>query len=88
MTKRSMAIFFIITILFILLFGIYRVYEIFYSSYFSPTEYTQTAFIGEDENPTKMEILLYGFQDLKVVVISSVVSILIICYTKLIRRRK
>lgn len=87
MSKRLITIFFLITIFLILFHGIHRIYEIFYSSYFSYTDYTQIAFIGKEKAPTKTEILFYGFKDIKVIVISSVISILVICSTKVVRNK-
>lgn len=41
-------------------------------------DYTQIASIGNDEIPTKLEMLFSGFKDLKVILISSLISVLII----------
>jgi hypothetical protein len=87
MSKRIIILFIIITSILILLFGIYRVYEIFYSSYFNQTEYTQIAFIGNEGIPTKKEILFSGFRDLKIIAISSFISILIINGKRILNRK-
>ncbi|UOK41599.1 MULTISPECIES: hypothetical protein [Flavobacterium] len=86
MSKRSIILFLIIASILILLVGFYRVYEIFYHSYFNQTEYSQIAFIGNEEIPTKKEIVFSEFKNLKTITISSVISILIIYGKKLNRK--
>lgn len=88
MTKRVIILFFLITIALIVFHGLYRIYEIFYPSYFTQTGYNQIAFIGNKELLTKNELLFYGFKDLKVLLISSLCSFLMIFCFKLIRRKK
>lgn len=78
MSKCSIILFLVITSALVLLIGFYRVYEIFYHSYFNQTEYSQIAFIGNKEIPTKIEILFSGFKNLKTIAISMIVSIVII----------
>ncbi|WP_298117119.1 hypothetical protein [Flavobacterium sp.] len=78
MSKRKIISFIILTFIFILFVGVYSVYEVFYSSYFNQMDYTQIASIGNDEIPTKLEMLFSGFKDLKVILISSLISVLII----------
>ncbi len=87
MSKRTIILFIIITSIFILLFGVYRIYEMFYSSYFNQTEYTQIAFIGSETISTKKEILFSGFKDLKIIAISSFISILIINRKRILNRK-
>ena len=87
MSKRKIILFIILTSIFILFVGIYRVYEIFYPSYFNQTEYTQIAFIGNEGIPTKKEILLSGLKDLKIIAISSFISILIINGKRILNRK-
>lgn len=69
---------------FILLFGIFRVYEIFYSSYFNQTEYIQIATIGNKEMPTKIELLFSVFGNFKIIALSIISSFLIIYGKKLL----
>lgn len=64
--------------IFILLFGIFRVYEIFYSTYFNQTEYIQIATIGDNEMPTKSELLFSGFGNFKIIVLSIIAGFLVI----------
>jgi cell division septal protein FtsQ len=78
MSKRSIILFLVITSILVLLVGFYRVYEIFYHSYFNQTEYCQIAYTGNKEISTKKEILFYGFKNLKIIAISTIISILII----------
>jgi len=85
MTKGLVINFFVTTLLLVLLHGFFRVYEVFYSSYFNQTEYTQTAFIGNGNMPNKYELLFYGFTSFKVLTVSIILS-LIICSFKLIKR--
>lgn len=87
MSKRLIVLFLIITSLLILLVGFYRIYEIYYPSYFSPTVYTQITFIGNGEIPTKKEILFSGFKNFKILTISSIISILIIYGKKTLNRK-
>ncbi len=87
MPKRTIILFLIITSVLILFFGFFRVYEIFYSSYFNQTEYTQIAFIGNEEIPTKMEILFLEFKNLRTITISSIISILIMYGKKIVNRK-
>jgi hypothetical protein len=70
--------------IFILLFGFFRVCEVFYSSYFNQTEYVQIATIGNKEIPTKIELLFLEFRNLITIIISLVSSIIIICGKKLL----
>lgn len=70
-----------------MLMGFYRVYEIFYPSYFSQTEYSQIAFFGDEEIPTKKEILFSEFKNLKTITVSSIISFLIIYGEKLLNRK-
>lgn len=86
MSKRLIISFLILTSLIILLIGVYRVYNLFYNSYFSSTSYTQIAFIGNKEIPTKTEILFSGFKSLKVITISSIISIVAIYSKKMLNR--
>lgn len=88
MSKRSIILFFILTSIAILSFGVYRIYEIFYSSYFNQVEYAQVAFLGNQEIPTKKEILFSGFKDLKIIPSSALISIIIIYVGKLFLHRK
>lgn len=88
MSKRSIILFLIIVSILILLSGFYRVYEIFYSSYFNQLEYSQIAYIGNGETPTKKDILFSGFKNLKTIMISSTISILIIYSKNLFLNRK
>lgn len=85
--KYSIILFLIMTSIFILLCGIYRFYELFYSSYFNQIEYTQIAFIGNEEMPTKSEILFSGFKDLQAIIVSSIISALIIYGKNLFLKR-
>ncbi|WP_298136374.1 hypothetical protein [Flavobacterium sp.] len=78
MSKRKIISIIILTFIFILLVGVYSVYELFYSSYFNQMDYTQIASIGNEEISTKIEMLFSGFKDLKVILISSLISVLII----------
>ncbi len=87
MSKRIIILFIIITSIFILLFGIYRVYVIFYSSYFNQTEYTLIAFIGNEGISIKKEILFSGFKDLKIIAIGSFISVLIINGKRILNRK-
>jgi hypothetical protein len=87
MKKRKIILFIILTCIFILFVGIYRVYEMFYSSYFNQIEYTQIAFIGNKEMPTKREILFSGFNDLKIIILNSLISILIINGKRILNRK-
>lgn len=85
MTKRLVIIFFITTILLVLLHGFFRICEIFYPSYFNQTEYTQIAFIENGKMPDKYELLFYGFTSFEILTVSVILS-LIICSFKLIKR--
>lgn len=85
MTKRLVIIFFITTVLLVLLHGIFRIYEVFYPSYFNQTEYTQTVFIGNGKILEKHELLFYGFTSFKVLTVSIILSV-IICSFKLIKK--
>lgn len=85
MTKRLVIIFFVTTILLVLLHGVFRIYEVFYPSYFNQTEYTQAAFIGNGKMPDKYELLFYGFTSFKVLTICIILS-LIICSFKFIKK--
>ena len=87
MSKRKIVLFIILTSIFILFVGIYKVYEIFYTTYFNQTKYTQIAFIGNSEIPTKKEILFSGFKDLKIVTINSLISFLIINGKEILNRK-
>lgn len=77
----------LLAFIFILLFGIFRVYEVFYSSYFNHLEYTQIATIGNKETPTKIELLFSGFGNFKIIVLSIVISFLIICVKKRLAKK-
>ncbi|MCI9844270.1 hypothetical protein [Flavobacterium pectinovorum] len=85
MTKRLVTIFFVTTILLVLLHGVFRIYEVFYPSYFNQKEYTQIAFIENGKMPDKYELLFYGFTSFEVLTVSLILS-LIICSFKLIKR--
>lgn len=64
--------------------GFYRVYEVFYPSYFNQTGYSQIAFIATNEIPTKKEILFSEFENLKTIAISSIISIVIVYGKKIV----
>ena len=87
MKNRKIILFIILTCIFISFVGIYRVYEMFYSSYFNQIEYTQIEFIGNKEIPTKREILFSGFNDLKIIILNSLISILIINGKRILNRK-
>lgn len=78
----------LLAFVFILLVGIFRVYEVFYSSYFNQTEYIQIATIGNKEMPKKIELLFSEFGNFKIIVISIIASFLIICGKKLFVKNK
>lgn len=82
-SKRTFILILVVTSIFILLWGIYRVYEIFYPSYFNQTEYTQISFIGNEKIPTKSEILFSGFKNIEVIIVSSIISFFIVSAKKL-----
>ena len=77
MIKRKTIIYFLLIFLIVVFsFGIYRLYDVFYSGYFNIGEYRQIAFLGERQ--TKLQILLYGFTDLQVLLLSISFSIIFI----------
>ena len=85
--RKRLIIFFIITTLLILFHGLYRIYEFFYPSYFSQTDYTQISFLG-NKVPSKLEVLFSGFKDLQLLIASSLVSFVIICSFEFIKRKQ
>jgi hypothetical protein len=87
MSKRQIILSIILISILILFVGIYRVYEIFYYSYFNQTEYTQIAFIGNRGIPTKTEILFSGFKDLKIILINTFISIVIVNGKRILNRK-
>lgn len=74
----------LIAFIFIMLFGLFRVYKIFYSSYFNQTEYVQTATIGNKEMPTKIELLFSVFGNFEIIALSIISSFLLIYGKKLL----
>lgn len=74
----------LLAFLFILLFGIFRVYEVFYSLYFNQKEYIQIATIGDNEMLTKTDVLFSEFKNLKTITLSIIASFLIISGKKLL----
>lgn len=65
----------------------YRVYEIFYSSYFKQIEYSHLATIGDKEMLTKTDVLLSGFTNLKTIMLSLVTSFFIVFGKKLLTKK-
>ena len=76
----------VIICLLIVGYGIYQVYEIFYPNYFSSTDYTDVTF-EKGQLPTKVEVLLSGFKNVGIVATASIISLAVIVFIKLIRRR-
>ena len=68
----------IISVILILSYGIYLIFNIYYSNYFSQTTYVDTTFINFEKVPTKFEILFWGFKDFRIILTSVIVSIIII----------
>lgn len=87
MTNQTIFKVLILTLFFIMFFGIYRVYELFYSSYFNQIEYTQLATIGHKQVSTKTEVLFSEFKNLKTITLSLVTSFLIILGKKLLSKK-
>lgn len=53
---------------------------------FNQTVYTQISFFG-NKVPSKLEVSFSGFKDLKIVLVSSLISFVIICSFELIKRK-
>lgn len=65
MSIRKIILILILNVIFLLLYGFYREYQIFYVSYFNQIEYIHIGFIDTKEVPTKIEIF---FQDSRICV--------------------
>lgn len=88
MTNQTIFKVLILTLFFIIFFGTYRVYELFYYSYFNQIEFTQLATIGDKQVSTKMEVLFSEFKNLKTISLSLVTSLLIVFGKKLLSKKK
>ena len=69
---------FFLTIILILIYGIYITYDIFYSNYFDQVNYSDTTFIGTTKIPSKIEIIFSGFKNLKIIIICFFISTILI----------
>ncbi len=86
MKIRNLILFLTLNFVIILGHGIYMIYNIFYAGYFSKTYYDWTFENGKI--PSKLEILLGGFQEISVLLISSIISLIAIFLIKLKRKTK
>lgn len=76
----------LVSSLLILAYGTYNIYQIFYPDYFCQTCYTQVVFKGPV--PTKLEILFWGFRDLRVMLVCVLLGLFIVQSTVWIGRRR
>lgn len=84
---KKVLIIVVITQLIILGYGLYNVYNIFYVNYFDQITYTQDVWPGRSTAPTKTEILLWGFTDIKTISLSLLIAIALFTIFKMIRRK-
>lgn len=75
------------TILIIFCYGLYHIYDIFYANYFDQVSYTQVVWPGRTAVPSKLEILLWGFTDIKTVSLSLLSTIILLTILKSLKRK-
>lgn len=76
-----------ISFIFIVFYGVFEVYQAFYSGYFNQTDFTDVTF-NSSTVPAKTEVLFWGFTNLKVVFSSIIAGILITMLWNSSRRAK
>jgi hypothetical protein len=62
----------------IILYGLYAVYEIFYANYFSQVHFELHLWPGRSDPPTKAEIIFTGFTNLKLIGVTTSISIIVV----------
>lgn len=65
-----------VTFSLIVLYGVFEVYQIFYSGYFNQTDFVDITF-NSNTVPAKTEVLSWGFTNLKVIFSSIIAGIII-----------
>ena len=78
----------ILSALFILVSGIYNVYNIFYSNYFDQLTYEVQTWEGRSTPPTEKEILLLGFKNIDTIIGSILISTLVLELQKRLKVEK
>lgn len=84
---KKVLIIVVISLLIILGYGIYNVYNIFYANYFDQLTYRQDVWPGRTTAPSKTEILLWGFTDIKTISLSLLTAIALFTIFKIIKRK-
>lgn len=84
---KKVLIIVVITLLIVLGYGLYNVYNIFYANYFDQITYTQDVWPGRSTAPSKTEILLWGFTDIKTISLSLLIAITLFVIFKMINRK-
>lgn len=84
LTLKNIIRFLLAFLICILLYGLYSLYNVFYPNYFNGSEYTQTAFLGDEAS--KLQVLLLGFYNFKIILAACFVSIIFVLVGNIKRR--
>lgn len=73
--KTDIIKFTLLSIFLILLYGLYFIYKVYYSNYYNQVSYDTVVFTSSSITPTKLELMLCGFRDYRIVAGSVLLSL-------------